>query len=129
MAAKKITKPTQKELEILQILWEKPNTSVREVFEKMGGEDKNGYTTILKLLQIMLEKGLVTRQKSGKLHLYTAIPTKSTAQNQVVNKMIDTLFQGSASSLVMNVLGNSKASKKELQQIREYLDKLQAGKS
>ena len=129
MAAKKITKPTQKELEILQILWEKPNTSVREVFEKMGGEDKNGYTTILKLLQIMLEKGLVTRQKSGKLHLYTAIPTKSTAQNQVVNKMSDTLFQGSASSLVMNVLGNSKASKKELQQIREYLDKLQAGKS
>ena len=129
MAAKKITKPTQKELEILQILWEKPNTSVREVFEKMGGEDKNGYTTILKLLQIMLEKGLVTRQKSGKLHLYTAIPTKSTAQNQVVNKMIDTLFQGSASSLVMNVLGNSKASKKELQQIPEYLDKLQEGKS
>jgi BlaI family penicillinase repressor len=129
MTNKKTTKPTQKELEILQILWENPDASVRDVFEKMGGEDKNGYTTILKLLQIMLEKGLVTRQKSGKLHLYKAIPTKSTAQNQVVSKMIDTLFQGSASSLVMNVLGNSKASKKELQQIREYLDKLQEGKS
>ncbi len=128
MPTKKNIKPTQKELEILQILWENPDASVRDVFEKMGSEAKNGYTTILKLLQIMLEKGLVARQKSGKLHLYKAIPKKSTAQNQVVNKMIDTLFQGSASSLVMNVLGNSKASKKELQQIREYLDKLQERK-
>ena len=129
MTTKKPVKPTQKELEILQILWENPDSSVRDVHEKMGGEDQNGYTTILKLLQIMLEKGLVTRQKSGKLHLYRAIPTKSTAQHQVVSKMIDTLFQGSASSLVMNVLGNANASKKELQQIREYIDKLQKGKS
>lgn len=129
MPTKKNIKPTQKELEILQILWENPDSSVREVVEKLGGEDSNGYTTILKLLQIMLEKGLVTRQKLGKLHLYKAIPTKSTAQNQVVNKMIDTLFQGSASSLVMSVLGSTKSSKKELQQIREYLDKLQEGKS
>ena len=77
----------------------------------------------------MLEKGLVTRQKSGKLHLYRAVPTKTSAQNQVVTKMIDTLFQGSASSLVMSVLGNTKSSKKELQQIRDYLDKLEKGKS
>ncbi len=74
MPTKKNIKPTQKELEILQILWENPDASVRDVFEKMGSEAKNGYTTILKLLQIMLEKGLVARQKSGKLHLYKAIP-------------------------------------------------------
>jgi len=120
-------KPTGKELEILQILWGKEGVSVKEVHEEMGGEEANGYTTILKLMQIMHEKGLVTRQKSGKLHLYTAVPTLEKTQQQLVDKMISTVFQGSAMQLVMSALGNKKSSKEELKEIRKYLEKLEGG--
>src|SRR5688572_25864969 len=91
--AKKDIKPTEKELDILGIIWEKRAASVKDVHEAMGGEKVNGYTTILKLMQIMHEKGLVTRQKSGKLHLYTAVPTLENTRQQMVTKMIDTVFQ------------------------------------
>jgi BlaI family transcriptional regulator, penicillinase repressor len=120
-------KPTEKELEILQILWGKEGVSVKDVHEEMGGEEANGYTTILKLLQIMHEKGLVTRQKSGKLHLYKAVPTQENTQQQMVDKMISTVFQGSAMQLVMSALGNKKSSKEELKEIRKYLEKLEGG--
>jgi BlaI family transcriptional regulator, penicillinase repressor len=123
----KNTKPTEKELEILQILWGKEGVSVKDVHEEMGGEEANGYTTILKLLQIMHEKGLVTRQKSGKLHLYKAVPTLKNTQQQMVDKMISTVFQGSAMQLVMSALGNKKSSKEELKEIRKYLEKLEGG--
>ena len=123
----KNTKPTEKELEILQILWGKEGVSVKDVHEEMGGEEANGYTTILKLLQIMHEKGLVTRQKSGKLHLYKAVPTQENTQQQMVDKMISTVFQGSAMQLVMSALGNKKSSKEELKEIRKYLEKLEGG--
>lgn len=123
----KNTKPTEKELEILQILWGKEGVSVKDVHEEMGGEEANGYTTILKLLQIMHEKGLVTRQKSGKLHLYRAVPTQENTQQQMVDKMISTVFQGSAMQLVMSALGNKKSSKEELKEIRKYLEKLEGG--
>jgi len=120
-------KPTEKELEILQILWGKEAVSVKEVHEELGGEEANGYTTILKLMQIMHEKGLVTRQKSGKLHLYKAVPTLEKTQQQMVDKMISTVFQGSAMQLVMSALGNKKSSKEELKEIRKYLEKLEGG--
>ena len=120
-------KPTEKELEILQILWMKGPVAVKDVHESMGGDDRNGYTTILKLLQIMHEKGLVTRQKSGKLHLYKAVPTLENTQQQLVDKMISTVFQGSAMQLVMSALGNKKSSKEELKEIRKYLEKLEGG--
>lgn len=122
-------KPTEKELEILQILWERGPVAVKDVHEQLGGETANGYTTILKLMQIMYEKGLVTRQKSGKLHLYQAVPTQASTQKQLVNKMINTVFQGSAMQLVMSALGNHESSKEELKQIKEYLNKLEGGKS
>ena len=122
-------KPTGKELEILQVIWEKDAVSVREVHEALGGEATNGYTTILKLMQIMHEKGLVTRQKSGKLHLYKAVPTQENTRQQMVDKIIDTVFQGSAAQLVMSALGNKRSSKEELSAIREYLDKLEGGDS
>jgi BlaI family transcriptional regulator, penicillinase repressor len=122
-------KPTEKELEILQIIWGKASVSVKEVHEALGGESANGYTTILKLMQIMFEKGLVTRQRSGKLHLYTAVPTRENTRQQMVDKMIDTVFQGSAAKLVMSALGNSKSSKEELMEIRKYLEQLEGGKS
>jgi BlaI family penicillinase repressor len=122
------TKPTEKELEILQILWLKGPSAVKDVHEEMGGEDSNGYTTILKLLQIMNEKGLVTRQKSGKLHLYEANASQEKTQQQMVDKIIDTVFQGSAMQLVMSALGNKKSSKEELNEIKRYLEKLEEGR-
>jgi BlaI family transcriptional regulator, penicillinase repressor len=125
--AKPQIKPTEKELEILQILWNKGPVAVKDVHDEMGGEESNGYTTILKLMQIMHEKGLVTRQKNGKLHLYKAVPTQENTRQLMLDKMINTIFQGSASQLVISALGNNKSSKEELQQIKAYLEKLEGG--
>lgn len=127
--AKKHIRPTEKELEILRIIWEKNPASVKDVHEAMGGEKANGYTTILKLMQIMHEKGLVTRQKNGKQHLYAAVPTMENTRQQMVEKMIDTVFQGSAAQLVMSALGNGKSSKEELAEIKKYLENLEGGES
>jgi predicted transcriptional regulator len=120
-------KPTEKELEILQIMWGKEPISVKDVHEAMGGDEANGYTTILKLMQIMFEKGLLTRQKSGKLHLYKAVVSLENTRQQMLDKMIDTVFQGSAAQLVMSALGNAKSSREELKQIKDYLKKLEGG--
>ncbi|MEJ7645090.1 MAG: BlaI/MecI/CopY family transcriptional regulator [Chryseolinea sp.] len=124
----KAVKPTEKELEILQIVWEKKAISVKEIHEALGGDAKNGYTTILKFMQIMLEKGLVTREKSGKLHLYNAVPSMENTQQQLLDKMIETIFKGSATQLVMSALGNSRSSKQDIQEIKDYLEKLEGGK-
>ncbi|MBT1705111.1 BlaI/MecI/CopY family transcriptional regulator [Chryseosolibacter indicus] len=120
-------KPTEKELEILQVLWQQGAVAVKDVHEALGGEESNGYTTILKLMQIMHEKGLVTRQKSGKLHLYEAVITQESTQKQMLDKIINTVFQGSAAQLVMSALGNQKSSKEELDLIKKYLEKLEGG--
>lgn len=120
-------KPTEKELEILQVLWQNGPSTVRDVCDALGGEARNGYTTILKLLQIMHEKGIVTRQRQGKLHLYKALATQEKTRQQIVDKIIRTAFQGSAAQLVMSVLGNKNSSKEELLEIRKYLDKLEGG--
>src|SRR5690606_19394225 len=122
---KRTIKPTEKEMEILQVLWERGASSVKEVHEALGGDSRNGYTTILKFMQIMFEKGLVTRQKSGKLHLYKAVASLETTRQQLVEKMIDTVFKGSAAQLVMSALGHKKSSREELDRIREYLDSLE----
>jgi BlaI family transcriptional regulator, penicillinase repressor len=121
------SKATEKELEILQIIWKKGAASVKDVHEALGGDVSNGYTTILKLMQIMHEKGLVTRQKSGKLHLYEAVPTMEKTRQQILDRMIQTVFQGSAAQLVMSALGNKKSSKEELREIKKYLEKLEGG--
>jgi len=124
---KETIKPTDKEMEILHILWKKKEVSVKEVHEGLGGETTNGYTTILKIMQIMNEKGLVTRQKNGKLHLYKAVGSPENTKTQLLDKMIHTVFQGSASQMVMSALGNGKSSKEELKEIRSYLDQLEGG--
>lgn len=118
-------KATEKELEILQIVWKNVSVSVKDVHEALGGDDANGYTTILKLMQIMHEKGLLTRQKKGKLHLYEAVPSMEKTQQQIVDKMIQTVFQGSATQLVLSALGNGKSSKEDLQEIKKYLERLE----
>ena len=122
--SEKPIKTTEKELEILQIVWERGSASVKDIHEAMGGDDANGYTTILKFMQIMHDKGLVTREKNGKLHVYSAVPSLENTRQQLLDKMINTVFQGSAAQLVMSALGNNNSSKEELDEIKAYLDKL-----
>ena len=117
-------KPTESELEILQILWEKGNCTVRDVHEILEQNKEAGYTTTLKLMQIMHEKGLVSRDTSAKTHIYKALLNQKKTEQQLVNKMIDNVFNGSAARLVMQALGNHTASKDELDSIKKYLDEL-----
>ena len=122
--ASKYIKPTESELEILQILWKKGNASVREVHEELLQTKKAGYTTTLKLMQIMHEKGLVKRDDSIKTHIYQAAVSKEKTQKHLLNKMIDTVFGGSPGELVLQALGNHKASAEELEEIQKILDNL-----
>lgn len=117
-------KPTESELEILQILWQEKNCTVREVHEALGKKDA-GYTTTLKLMQIMHEKGLVERDTTAKTHIYKALLNQQKTQQQLVNKMIDHVFNGSAARLVMQALGNQTASKEEIDLIKNYLNQLE----
>ncbi len=115
-------KPTESELEILQVLWEREAATVRDVHEELLKTKEAGYTTTLKLMQIMFEKNLVTRDSSSKTHIYMPAVSRETTQNLFLNKMIDSLFAGSPAQLVMQALGNHKASKEELDEIRNFLD-------
>ncbi|MFN0292021.1 BlaI/MecI/CopY family transcriptional regulator [Pedobacter helvus] len=117
-------KPTEGEMEILQVLWAKGNCTVREVHEALDKKE-SGYTTTLKLMQIMHEKGLVDRDTSSKTHIYSALINQETTQQHLVKKMIDNVFNGSAARLVMQALGNKSASKEEIDLIKAYLDKLE----
>jgi predicted transcriptional regulator len=128
MAIHKKLKPTESELEILKILWDKENATVREVHEELSKNKDSGYTTTLKLLQIMFEKGLVTRDDSNKTHIYQPAVTRQKTQKQFLDKMINTLFAGSSTQLVLQALGNQKASKDELEEIQKYLDNLKSRK-
>lgn len=116
-------KPTDSELEILQVLWQKGNCTVRQVHEELAKNKDSGYTTTLKLMQIMHDKGLVIRDSSAKTHIYSAVISEKHTQKSAVEKMINTLFKGSATDLVMQALGHHKASKKEIEEIKAYLQK------
>jgi predicted transcriptional regulator len=118
-------KPTESELEILRVLWERGASTVREVHEVLGQSKDAGYTTTLKLMQIMHEKGLLSRDTSSKTHIYAAIVSQEITQRQLLDKMIDTVFNGSASQLVMQALGNHKSSKEELDKIKAYLSEME----
>jgi predicted transcriptional regulator len=117
-------KPTESELEILQVLWQRGQATVREVHEELSSTKDAGYTTTLKLMQIMNEKGLVKRDDSNKTHIYEAIVSKEKTQQHLVGKLMNTLFDGSASQLVMRALGGSKPSKKEIDEIQKLIDGL-----
>ena len=99
-------KPTEGELEILNILWEKGSGTVREVFDVLTQSKESGYTTTLKLMQIMHEKGLLDRDDSSRSHIYKAAVNREQTQGQIVKRMIDTVFNGSPMNLVMQALGN-----------------------
>ncbi|WP_192822715.1 BlaI/MecI/CopY family transcriptional regulator [Rufibacter sp. LB8] len=118
-------KPTDTELEILQILWQHGPCTVRLVNEEQNKTKETGYTTTLKLLQIMFEKNLVTRDEESRSHLYQAAVTEEDTQKHLLDRFLDTTFRGSAMKLVMQALGNRKTTSAELDQIRNLLKKLE----
>ncbi|HEX6915598.1 MAG TPA: BlaI/MecI/CopY family transcriptional regulator [Chitinophagaceae bacterium] len=117
-------KPTESELEILQVLWEKGQATVRTVHEELSSVKDSGYTTTLKLMQIMFEKGLVKRDDSSKTHIYHANVSRESTQQQLVGKMVNTLFGGSSAQLAMQALGSANPSKDELDELQKILDNL-----
>lgn len=125
---RKMIKPTKAELEILEILWEHGSLTVRQVNEAVNTYRETGYTTTLKIMQIMNEKGLVSRKEDGRSHVYTAQVRQDETRQHLVEKFLNTSFQGSAASLVMHALGSGKTTKAELKQIRKLLDELEGGK-
>ncbi len=126
MAIHKTTKPTESELEILSVLWEMKNASVRTVHESLSKHKDAGYTTTLKLMQIMHEKKLVTRDERNKIHIYEAAVTKEKTQTQFLNRMINNLFSGSSTELVLQALGQQNTSKEELLKIEALINKLKS---
>src|ERR1043165_6857455 len=130
MSNLKTIKPTESELEILQTLWAKGVATVREVHEDLARTKDVGYTTTLKLMQIMHEKGLVKRDDSMRTHVYQAAVNKEKTQKHMLNKMIDTLFGGSPTQLVIQALGDGehRATHEELEKIQQMLDSLKNNK-
>ncbi len=124
----KQVRPTDAELDILRVLWDRGDSTVRDVHEALHGEDGAGYTTALKLMQIMHAKGLVERDDSQRAHIYRAAVSKQRTQKRFMAEMVARLFNGSPSQLVLHALGEApRASKAELKQIRELLDRIDAG--
>src|SRR6478609_5345809 len=126
MSNTKTIRPTESELEILQLLWSKGLATVREVHEDLAQTKDVGYTTTLKLMQIMHEKGLVKRDDSMRTHVYQAAVNKEKTQKHLLSKMIDSLFGGSSTQLVIQALGENKASPEELEKIQALIDNLKS---
>jgi predicted transcriptional regulator len=128
MKQKSDLKPTDGELEILDVLWNNDACTVRKVHESINETRPSGYTTTLKLMQIMFEKGFVTRDASSKTHVYTAAISKEDTRELFLNKMLRNLYSGSSSALIMHALGNADTSAEELQQINEFIQQLKQRK-
>lgn len=124
MSTTRTIKPTESELEILQILWTKGLATVREVHEELAATKDVGYTTTLKLMQIMHEKGLVKRDDSMRTHVYQSAVNKEKTQKHLLGKMIDSLFGGSPTQLVIQALGEHKTSPEEIERIQAILNDL-----
>ena len=122
MAKYQKPRPTDRELAILQILWDNGPSTVREVNEAMNKDEDTGYTTTLKLMQIMSEKGLLRRDDSQFKHVYKPAITEEKTQKQLVGDLLEKAFSGSAEKLVMRALSAKKVSDKELKRIKKLLD-------
>lgn len=118
-------RPTAGELAILRVLWERGPSTVRDVHAELEQERPTGYTTVLKLLQIMTEKGLVKRDESARAHVYAAAVEEAQTQRRLVRDLLDRAFGGSAAKLVMHALSGRKASRDEIASIRRLLDQLE----
>lgn len=121
-------RPTDAELGILRVLWERGPSTVRQVFEVLVAEKDLGYTTVLKMLQIMNEKGLVQREVTDRVHTFSTTQTQSQTQRHMLDDLLDKAFGGSSTSLVMQALATRKASREELAEIRKLLDQAEGRK-
>lgn len=119
--ARSTPRPTDAELAILRVLWERGPSTVRQVHDALSSARDTGYTTSLKLMQIMAEKGLVTRDASARTHIYTAKLTRGETQRQLVSDLVDRAFGGSAAALVMQALNAQTTSAKEIEEIRQLI--------
>ena len=122
MSRSTVPRPTDAELSILRVLWDRGPSTVRQVHEILAGERQAAYTTALKLLQIMTEKGLVERDERDRTHIYRAKLSEETTQRQLVRDLLDRAFGGSSSKLVMQALATRRASAEELSDIRKAID-------
>lgn len=118
-----VPQPTNAELDLLRVLWRLGPSTVRDVHEALAAERGVGYTTTLKLLQIMAEKGIVTRDESTRTHVYRAAVSEQTTQRRLVSDLLDRAFEGSALGLVMQALAARPATADELRQIRALIDR------
>jgi BlaI family transcriptional regulator, penicillinase repressor len=128
-ASKILPRPTEAELELLRILWAKEPATVRDAYEALNSERPSGYTTVLKLLQIMTAKGLVTRDEASRAHVYRAAVSQEAMQSRLLKDLSVRLFSGSAAQLAMHALAMEPASKAELDEIRALLESKVALKS
>ncbi|MBV1911155.1 MAG: BlaI/MecI/CopY family transcriptional regulator [Kangiellaceae bacterium] len=117
-------KPTGAELEVLQVLWQAGPSTVRDIHNALRKTHSTGYTTVLKIMQIMHEKGLLERDASARAHIYASLVTKEDTQGQFVNDLVSKVFAGSTSQLVVRAL-SEKSSKKEIEEIRAVLNRLE----
>jgi len=125
MARHKSPGPTDRELAILSVLWQRGPSTVRQVHETLHPDSETGYTTTLKLMQIMAEKGLLSRTGVGRRHVYRPAASEEKTQKEVVGEMMEKVFAGSAEKLVMRALAARKVSAEELKRIRQMLDEIE----
>ena len=118
--------PTDSELEILNVLWQCGPSTVRFVNEQLNKEKQTGYTTTLKILQIMNEKGLVSRNEESRSHVYQAENVKEDTQKKLIDKLLTSAFGGSASKMIIETLGNHQTSQEELDKIKELISELES---
>ena len=124
-----IPRPTEAELELLQILWQKEPATVRDIYEALNRERPSGYTTVLKLLQIMTTKGLVVRDEAARAHVYRAAFSQDTMQSRMLSDLSNRLFAGSAAQLALHALSMGPASDDELSEIRALLERKRSSSS
>jgi len=130
MRKRATSRPTDAELEILNVLWQRGAATVRDVHQQIvKSRPAMGYTTVLKLMQIMAEKGLVRRDERQRAHVYEARLAREQTQRQLIGDLLERAFDGSATKLVMQALSAKKTSAKELSTIREMLDEFERGES
>lgn len=121
----KIIEPTETELEILKVLWQHGPSTVKTVNQNLSRQKETGYTTTLKLMQIMHAKGLVLRDETHRQHIYSAAIAEKQVKQGFLNKMLNNLYQGSASQMVMQILGSQATSRNELEEIKKFIKKIE----
>ena len=126
-ASTSIPRPTEAELELLRILWEKEPATVREIYDTLNHERPSGYTTVLKMLQIMTAKGLVVRDEANRAHVYRAAISQDAMQSKIIKDLSVRLFSGSAAQLALHALAMEPASQSELDEIRALIEGKKSG--